>query len=58
MAMKPCTKCKGTGVVQAVGAWVTVYDTEPCPNCGGTGEEPETDEPQEDESDNITGGEW
>lgn len=42
-----CRRCNGTGVVKAVGAWVTIYDTDRCPRCNGTGEEPKKKDQKE-----------
>lgn len=36
----PCKTCKGSGTTPAPGGWATENDTEICPRCGGTGEEP------------------
>lgn len=41
---EPCKRCHGLGVVQAVGSWVTIYDTDKCPRCNGTGEEPKKED--------------
>lgn len=43
MEPKRCTVCLGEKFVPTYGTWLVPGDTEPCPHCGGSGEEPEPD---------------
>lgn len=42
MFQKQCSRCKGTGQVQAMGGWVSEYDHLTCDWCKGSGKEPLT----------------
>lgn len=47
MSKQPCTICGGSGEVPAIGGWVMEGETDRCPHCNGSGEEPEKIEKEE-----------
>lgn len=53
---KPCELCHGDKVVAAKGAWVLPFETDTCPRCNGTGEEPTRSSPLEDEGGGLGSG--